>query len=90
MTNTKAFWIVCMAGTLAFYGWAGLHLAQGDGGHRSVLVAAIVLGLHLLEIPWAFRMLKKRDPSPPRVILGTLLFGLLWWVPAKRGLIAVR
>ena len=90
MTNTKAFWIANMVGLTAFYAWAGLHLAQGDSGHRSVLVAGIILGLHVLEVPVAFAMLKGRNAQPLRVIAGTLVFGLVWWVPAKRGLFALR
>ena len=66
----------------------GWHLAQGDG-HRSILVAAIILGLHVLEVPLAFLMLKGRNAQPLRVIVCTLAVGLLWWVPAKRGLFAV-
>lgn len=86
MINSRAFWIAHMVGLSAFYAWAALHLAQGDSGHRSVLVAAIILGLHVLEIPLAFFMLKGRNASPLRVIVGTQLFGLIWWVPARRGL----
>ncbi len=90
MTNSKAFWIASMVGLIAFYTWAALHVATGDSGHRSVLVATIILGLHVLEIPVAFLLLKGRGANPLRVILGTLLFGLIWWVPARRGIFAVR
>lgn len=90
MTNNKGFWIANMVGLIAFYSWAGWQLAQGDTGHRSVLVAAVILGLHVLEIPLAFAQLKALKPAPLRVVLGTLVFGLIWWVPAKRGLFAVR
>lgn len=90
MTNRKAFWIVNMIGLIAFYGWAGWHLAQGDSGHRSVLVAAIVLAIHVVEVPVVFNMLKRRKPNPLKVIVGTLLFGLLWWMPAKRGIFSVN
>jgi len=90
MTNSKGFWIANMVGLIAFYGWAVLHVVQGDTGHRSVLVAAIILGLHVLEIPLAFAQLKTRKPEPLRVVLATLVFGLIWWVPAKRGLFSVR
>ena len=90
MTSSKGFWIAQMVGLMAFYAWAAMHLMQGDSGHRSVLVAAIVLGLHVLEVPVAFLMLKGRNAQPLRVLAGTLLFGLLWWVPAKRGIFAVN
>lgn len=90
MLQRKAFWIAQMLGLLAFYAWAGLHLAQGDSGHRSVWVAAIILGLHALEIPLAFYRLRGRGAQPLRVVLATQLFGLLWWVPASRGIFALR
>ncbi len=90
MRNTKSFWTVQMIALLAFYGYAGWHLAQGQTDHRSVWVAAIIMGLHLLEIPLAFVMLRGRNAQALRVIVLTQLFGLLWWVPAKRGILAVR
>lgn len=90
MTSSKTFWIANIAGLAAFYAYATMHLLQGDSGHRSVLVAAIILGLHVLEVPLAIFMLKGRNAQPLRVIVATLLFGLLWWVPARRGLFAVR
>lgn len=79
-----------MAGLITFYAYAASHLVQGDSSHRSIIVAAIILGLHLLEIPIAFHMLKGHNAQPLRVIVATLLFGLVWWVPAKRGILAVR
>lgn len=90
MRNTKGFWIVQMIGLLAFYGFAAWHVAQGQTDHRSVWVAAIILALHVLEIPLAFVMLKGRNAQPLRVIAMTQLFGLIWWVPAKRGIFAVN
>jgi len=90
MTSSKGFWLAQMVGLIAFYAWAAMHFLQGDGGHRSVLVAALILVAHLIEIPLAFIMLKGRNAQPLRVIAGTFLFGLIWWVPAKRGIFAVR
>ena len=90
MTHKKSFWIANMAVLLAFYTYAAWHFEQGNTGHHSVLVAAIVLGLHLLEIPVAFLMLKGRNAQPLRVIALTQVFGLVWWVPARHGIFAVR
>lgn len=90
MLNSKGFWIAQMVGLLAFYAYAAMHLLQGDSSHRSVWVAAVILGAHVLEQPLAFMQLKGRNADPLRVIVGTLLFGLIWWVPAKRGIFAVR
>lgn len=90
MTNTKGFWIVQMLALLAFYGYAAFQLSQGHGDSRQVLVAGLILGAHTLEIPLAFAMLKGKNAQPLRVIIATQLFGLLWWVPARRGLFALR
>ena len=90
MVNSKTFWIAQMVGLIAFYGYAASHFVNGGMEHRSVWVAAIILGLHVLEIPLAFAMLKGRGASPLRVIALTQLFGLVWWVPAKRGIFPVR
>lgn len=90
MNNSKAFWLANMAGLIAFYAYAAWHFTQGHSSHPSILVAAIILGLHTLEIPLAFLMLKGRNAQPLRVIAATQVFGLVWWVPAKRGIFAVR
>ena len=50
------------------------------------LMAAIVLLVHVLELPLAFRALRDRNPSRRRVIAATLAFGAAWWLPARRGL----
>ena len=89
MTNNRNFWIVQMIALLALYGAALVLILQGQGTHRLVTLVQIILVLHVLEIPLAFYLLKARNPQPLRVIVGTLLFGLLWWIPARRGLIAV-
>lgn len=90
MTHKKSFWMAQMIGLLAFYAFAAWQIQQGNSAHQSVMVAGIVLGLHVLEIPVAFLMLKGRNAQPLRVFGNTLVFGLLWWVPARKGLFAVR
>ncbi len=90
MRDTKGFWVIQMVALLAFYAYAAFQLSQGHTDSRQVLVAALILGAHTLEIPLAFFMLKGRNAQPLRVILATQLFGLIWWVPAKRGIFAVR
>lgn len=90
MTQTKGFWMVQMAALLVLYTVAGLQFSQGHTDTRQILVTALILGAHVLELPLAFYMLKGRNAQPLRVIVATLLFGLLWWVPAKRGIFAVN
>jgi RsiW-degrading membrane proteinase PrsW (M82 family) len=88
--HTKNFWLANNLALLALYGWATWLCSQGQSGHWAVWIAALVLAAHALEIPLAFQQLKQRAPSPLRVVLGTLLFGFTWWLPAKRGLYAVK
>lgn len=91
MLNHRNFWYAQMAALLAFYGAALLLALQGHGmEHLAVRVAVIFLAVHVLEIPLAFYLLKGRKPRTLRVVLGTLLFGLIWWLPARRGLLAVE
>ena len=89
MTNLREFWLVQNAALLAFYGLAGILLGTGQSGHWSVTLAGIVLLVHVLEVPLAFAQLKAREPKALRVIVGTLIFGFTWWLPAKKGLYKV-
>ena len=90
MLANRNFWIAQMLGLSLLY-TAGLVLAiQGQTGHILVKLDLVILAAHLLEIPWAFKVLKERDPQPLRVVVMTFVFGLLWWVPARRGLFAVN
>jgi hypothetical protein len=88
--DNRNFWIAQNVGLVLLY-LAGLVLViQGNTGHLLVKLDLIILVFHLLEIPWAFKVLKPLNPQPSRVIVMTLVFGLLWWVPASRRLFAVR
>jgi hypothetical protein len=89
MTNDKRFWQALMAVLLALYATALLLAAQGATGHVLVRLAAIVLIAHVLELPLAFYLLKGRNPQAARAIVATLLFGGIWWVPARKGVFAV-
>ena len=89
--NNRNFWFAPMAALLALYGAALLLILQGQTPeHVVVRLALIALAVHVLEIPLAFYLLKGRKPRTLRVVLGTLLFGLIWWLPARRGLLAVE
>ena len=90
MAQDKRFWLAAMGGLLAFYAFAALQLAQHGLMQRPVLVALGLVAAHVLELPVAFRRLRERNPEPGRVVAATLVFGLLWWIPASRGLFAVR
>ncbi len=90
MSNKKGFWLAQMIAVLVVYCVALMHIFQGHPEHRLVLICAVVMVAHLLEIPLAFAMLKGRNAQPLRVIVLTQLFGLIWWVPAKRGIFSVN
>ena len=75
--DKKGFWIVQMIVLLAVYAAAAWVAMDGDTAH-------------VLEIPLAFVRLKGLNAQPLRVIVLTFLFGLLWWMPARRGVFAVR
>ncbi|HUR40641.1 MAG TPA: hypothetical protein VM240_05680 [Verrucomicrobiae bacterium] len=86
MLDNRNFWLANMAVLLVIYA-IGLALAlEGQFGHVMVRLSAIILAAHLLEIPLAFRQLKDRKPNPLKAALLTFVFGLVWWVPARRGI----
>lgn len=90
MLDNRNFWMAQMLGLVLLYAGGLVLVAQGQTGHLLVKLDLIILAFHLLEIPWAFKVLKDRNPQPLRVVAMTFIFGLLWWVPAQRGLFAVR
>ena len=90
MTQKKPFWQVLMAGLLLFYAYAAFMGLTHGLMQRPVLLALAFFAAHVLEMPIAFRKLKALNPDPARVMVATFVFGLVWWIPASRGLIAVR
>lgn len=89
MLDNRNFWLASMAALLLIYA-IGLALAlEGQFGHVMVRLSAIILVAHLLEIPLALSQLKDRKPNPLKAALLTFMFGLVWWVPAKRGIFSV-
>ena len=90
MLNSKPFLFASMSAAVVVYLTALWLAIQGNLTHWLVIASAVLLVAHAFEIPLALRKLQKLNPSLPRLVLMTLLFGLLWWVPAKRGLFPVR
>lgn len=90
MLDNRNFWIANILALLLVYAGGLFMAAQGQTRHWLVLLSLVILFFHFLEIPLAFSQLKARNPQPLRVVVMTFLFGLLWWVPARRGLFAVR
>jgi hypothetical protein len=88
--NNRNFWIANILGLLVIYAGGLWFALQGQTSHWLVLLSVVILVAHVLEIPLAFSQLKALNPQPLRVVVLTFVVGLLWWVPAKRGLFAVR
>ena len=88
MLDNKNFWLALGVGLLAIYGAGLLFLIQGQPGHVLVRLSAIILVAHVLEIPLAFARLREKKPSALRLVALTFVFGLVWWVPARRGVFA--
>lgn len=89
MFDNLLFWRANQALICALYVAGAILAATGQAGHIVARTAAIVPLIHLLEIPLAMRVLKEQKPAMARLLVGTLLFGLFWWVPARRGLVQV-
>ncbi|MDB5977652.1 MAG: hypothetical protein JWR07_4412 [Nevskia sp.] len=90
MLDNKALWLAQNLALAAFWLAALVLLVLGQSGHWLVLVAAVILAAHVLEVPLAFMVLRGRGAAPLRVTLMTLVFGYTWWLPARRGIYAVR
>lgn len=89
MTDMKQFWQVNNAFLLALYLIAAALVMDGRTDHWGVILVAVILVAHVLEIPLAMKVLKDKNPSIGRLIVGTVLFGFTWWVPAKKGIYQV-
>lgn len=85
MLQKAEFWLALMAGLVLFYAYALLLLLQGQHQHLVLTISMVLLAAHALEIPLALRALRGRGISFAKMLLPTLLFGLLWWVPTSRG-----
>jgi len=90
MTNNKSFWGAQMAAISLLYVYALFVGLSGQHSHPTVIISVVLLVAHALEIPLALYMLKGRSASFPRLLVLTLLFGLIWWIPARRGIFQVN
>jgi len=90
MLDRRNFWLAIMAAIALLYVGALWMILQGSPAHPLVRISIIFVLAHVLELPLAFRALRDRSPQRGRVIAATLVFGAAWWVPAKRGVFAVR
>jgi len=84
------FWYPAHCVQIAFWLTALWLLCSGHSGHWVVSLATTMLISHIVELPLVFRMLRERKPAAARVIPLTILFGLTWFVPARRGVFAAN
>jgi hypothetical protein len=87
MLDNRNFWLAGMIALGLLYLAAAVLVVQGQAAHVVVRLAWIILAVHVLELPIAFHQLKGRNAQLLRVVVATLLFGALWWMPARRGLV---
>ncbi len=88
--NNKTSWLIPKIVLLGLYA-AGIYLwVTGNTHHLAVWIAGLTVIAHMLEIPVAFKVLKPLNPDPLRTVIGTVLFGFTYWLPAKRGIYTVR
>ena len=90
MLNNRSFWIAQMAGLSLLYAASAWLALNGQPMHLAVKISALLLAAHVLEIPLALSKLKSQQPSLARLVPLTILYGLLWWIPARRGIFQVK
>jgi uncharacterized protein YhhL (DUF1145 family) len=75
--------IACLAAyALGFCALAGL--VHGPLAAAAAIVTIALLGVHALELLYAFRFLHRHRGSMAASILLALLFGVLHWAPLAR------
>jgi hypothetical protein len=90
MFKTKAFWLPVTSLVAVFWLAVLAQFFVEQPRERLQLIGAVILVAHLLELPLAFRALSGRGASPLRVALLTTVFGFTWWLPARRGIYAIK
>ena len=80
-------WTLLKIGCVAVYAMALASLfgwLEPAHAQRSQLLALVLLGLHLLELPFVLKHLRRYQGPLAVSVLLNLLFGLLHWVPLAR------
>lgn len=84
MHRQARFWMALNGALLLWYGLALVMSLLGfPWTHPVILSTLLILAIHVLEIPLAARLLASQRPATLRMVVGTTLFGLTWWVPAR-------
>ena len=87
MSEKKSFWITFEVGAILLYVViiAGSYLL--DQPKLGWILIGLLALLHLIEIPTALRIGRKKALRPIKVIVMNILFGFTWWLPLSRGII---
>lgn len=86
MIDDRRFWLANNALVVLLHiAGIGLYATEGFSNPLAQLWAIIVI-IHILEIPLAFLALANRPIPWGLTVFATLIFGFTWWVPARRGL----
>ena len=91
MMDNKLFWYGNMAGAL--FGWVFIFygaVSPIDSPFLYYTWIAITLGWvigHPLELTQSLPIAQKANVPLKTAIIKTLIFGLTWWIPLKRGII---
>jgi|1048.fasta_scaffold26368_2 hypothetical protein len=88
MTPSFVLWNGLRLLLLAWYAVALSLAVSAQPLHGWVVFILILLAVHLLEIPHAMRVLQGRPIGRAHLVLHTLLFGVLWWFPVERRILA--
>ncbi len=89
MPKNPLFWYGAMG--IAILGWLyiflGLFFSVGAGFPRTLWIAVSLLWVvgHPLELLQALPIGKQAGVSKGTTIAKTLVFGITWWLPLKKG-----
>jgi len=88
MLNNKSFWYANMVGAVA--GWIFIIMGAASPFSGVLYAVWIVVTLlwvigHPLELAMAVPLAIKAGYSPGAAVVNTLVFGITWWIPVKKG-----
>jgi putative intracellular protease/amidase len=94
MKENKLFWTMNMAGCIIIWGlifW-GMFITDLKGPLRILwwIFTLLFCGLHPLELKISLPIAKRFGLPVFKTIIMTLLFGITWWYPLKRGVFETK
>lgn len=84
IADNRRFWLGCNLVLLILH-VLGVFFYVRDGFEQPLAqLWAIVVAIHILELPLAYLLLRARHMAWGTTLILTLLFGFTWWVPTRR------